>query len=75
VPSASNIDEDLIATRDVGHAKVVRCPDCRKRLFDLELQESSSFRLLIVCRCRQRFRIELPNPATGNSKSPLLVRA
>jgi hypothetical protein len=44
-------------------------PDCGKRLFDLELQKGSRFRLLIVCRCRQRFRIELPNPATGNSIS------
>ena len=52
----------------------IRCPDCGKRLFDLKQAEGSSFSLLIVCRCRQRFRVELPNPETGEKNSPL-VRA
>jgi hypothetical protein len=53
----------------------VRCPDCRKRLFDVEHIDGARFRLLIVCRCKQRFRIELPNPETGDRNLPALVRA
>jgi hypothetical protein len=51
----------------------VRCPDCRKRLLDIEHVEGERFRLLIVCRCRQRFRIELPNAATGDGNLPSSV--
>jgi uncharacterized protein YbaR (Trm112 family) len=53
--------------------KEIRCPDCRKRLFDLEQTEDARFKLVIVCRCRKRFRVELPNPSDDNL--PLLVRA
>jgi hypothetical protein len=38
----------------------VRCPECGKRLLDIEHVEGERFRLLIVCRCKQRLRIELP---------------
>lgn len=51
----------------------VRCPDCHKRLFDFEEIEGVRFRLLIVCRCRNRYRVELPNP--DGTSLPLLVRA
>jgi uncharacterized protein YbaR (Trm112 family) len=53
--------------------KEIRCPDCRKRLFDLDQTEDARFKLVIVCRCRKRFRVELPNPSDDNL--PLLVRA
>src|SRR5882724_9000731 len=53
----------------------VRCPDCRKRLFDLVTPEDAKFDLLIVCRCRQRFRVVLPNPECADASLPLLVRA
>jgi hypothetical protein len=54
-------------------AKQIRCPECGKRLFDLEDLEGSRFKLLIVCRCRLRLSVELPNQ--GSDTSPLLVRA
>jgi hypothetical protein len=53
----------------------IRCPDCRKRLFDLELAADSRFALLIVCRCKKKFRVEFPNPDTGDKFLPMLVRA
>jgi hypothetical protein len=43
----------------------VRC-DCGKRLLDIEHVKGERFRLLIVCRCKQRLRVEaLPIPATS----------
>jgi len=53
----------------------VRCPECGKRLFDIEKEKDSRFTLLIVCRCRQRFRVKLPNPMTGDTNLPALARA
>jgi hypothetical protein len=53
----------------------VRCPDCGKRLLDIEHVKGERFRLLIVCRCKQRLRVELPNPENGNENLPALVRA
>jgi hypothetical protein len=49
----------------------VRCPDCGKRLFDLEPTARPAFKLLIVCRCKQRVRVEMHE----DFESPLLARA
>jgi len=57
----------------VSDALQVRCPDCRKRLFDLAEKTGTAFCLVIACRCRNRYRVELPNPDGTNL--PLLVRA
>jgi hypothetical protein len=53
--------------------EIVRCPDCGKRLFDVGEAQDSYFRIVIVCRCKQRFRVVLPNTETGDRSLLALV--
>ena len=53
--------------RGVNHsmevARQIRCPDCHKRLFDLEPKDGMIFSLVIACRCDFEARF------TGHEKS------
>jgi hypothetical protein len=42
-------------------AEIVRCPECGKRLFDVEEPQPAYFMIVIVCRYQPRLRIVLPS--------------